>query len=138
VYTSPETPRGSDNSTVNIRRIRYADVLLMAAEAAYRTNRESEARDWLNDVRERARDDRQNTVGVFAETLAETIATDVLGRPAGSSRVFIRYVGEDSPAFGAGLRSFESECVGSCGSAAVPPVRVISADIVQTVNATPV
>ena len=44
VYTSPDTPRGSDNSSVNIRRIRYADVLLMAAEAAFRTGREDEAR----------------------------------------------------------------------------------------------
>src|SRR5690606_22645547 len=53
-YTSPDTPRGSGNSSVNIRRIRYADVLLMAAEAAYRTGREGDARDLLNLVRERA------------------------------------------------------------------------------------
>jgi hypothetical protein len=138
VYTSPETPRGSDNSTVNIRRIRYADVLLMAAEAAFRTNREDEARSWLNMVRERARDGRENTIGVTTETLADVIATQVLERPAGSSRVFVRFVDEDSPAYDAGFRSFAAECIGSCGSAAVPPVRVTSIDIIQTVNATPV
>src|SRR5690606_27747113 len=102
---SPETPRGSDNSTVNIRRIRYADVLLMAAEAAYRTNREAEARTWLNMVRARARDGRSNTLGFTAEDLASSIATGVLNRPANASRVFARFVDTDSPAFGAGLRS---------------------------------
>jgi SusD family len=52
--------------------------------------------------------------------------------------VFVRFVEEDTPAYDAGFRSFASECVGSCGSAAVPPVRVTSIDIIQTVNATPV
>jgi hypothetical protein len=138
VYTSPETPRGSDNSTVNIRRIRYADVLLMAAEAAYRTNREAEARAWLNQVRARARDGRENTTGITAEELAASIAVDRLGRPAAASRVFARYVDPDSPPYVAGFRSFTAECAGSCGSAAVPPVLVTSIDIIQTVNATPV
>jgi hypothetical protein len=134
VYTSPETPRGSDNSTVNIRRIRYADVLLMAAEAAYRTNREAEARSWLNQVRERARDGRENTVGFVAEQLAESIATNVLSRPTNASRVFVRYVNPASDAFAAGFRSFVGECEGSCGSAAVPPVRVASIDIINAVS----
>ena len=135
VYTSPETTGGSSNSTINIRRIRYADVLLMAAEAAFRTGRESEARAWLNQVRERARDGHENTVGVFAETLAQTIATDVLERPAGSSRVFVRYADPESDGFAAGFRSFVGECEASCGSAAVPPVRVASIDIINSVNA---
>jgi hypothetical protein len=139
VYTSPETPRGSSNSSVNIRRIRYADVLLMAAEAAYRTSRESEAREWLNDVRERARDGHEITVGVFPEQLAASIATDVLARPSASSRVFVRFVDTDSPAYTAGFRSFTHECAdGTCRSATVPPVRVTNIDIIETVNATPV
>lgn len=138
VYTSPETPRGSDNSSVNIRRIRYADVLLMAAEAAFRTGREAEAMEWLNQVRARARGDRENTVGFFAETLAESISTEVLDRPAGASRVFVRYVDPESDAFDAGFRSFVGECQTACGSADVPPVRVASIDIINMVGATAV
>lgn len=138
VYTSPETPRGSDNSSVNIRRIRYADVLLMAAEAAFRTGREDEARDWLNQVRARARDGRQNTLGLVVETLAQSISGDVLGRASSASRVFVRYVNPDTDAYDAGFRSFVGECVGSCGSADVPPVQVASIDIIESVNATPV
>jgi starch-binding outer membrane protein, SusD/RagB family len=37
-------PRG--NSPVNIRRIRYSDVLLIAAEASYRTGNETNARNY--------------------------------------------------------------------------------------------
>jgi hypothetical protein len=39
----------------NLRKIRYADVLLLRAEAAYRTGKEGEARDLVNQIRERAR-----------------------------------------------------------------------------------
>ncbi|HEX6925620.1 MAG TPA: RagB/SusD family nutrient uptake outer membrane protein [Longimicrobiaceae bacterium] len=138
VYTSPDTPRGSDNSSVNIRRIRYADVLLMAAEAAFRTGREDEARTWLNQVRTRARDGHKNTVGIFVETLAQSIATQVLGRGAGESRAFVRYVNPESDAFDAGVRSFVSACQDPCAEAPVPPVRVTSIDIIETVNGSPV
>jgi hypothetical protein len=134
VYTSPETPGGSSNSTINIRRIRYADVLLMAAEAAFRTNREAEAREWLNEVRERAREGHENTIGVTVETLASSIATDVLSRPSSASRVFVRYVNPASDAWDAGVRGFVGECEGTCGSADVPPVRAASIDIINAVN----
>lgn len=41
------------NYGTNFRIIRYADVLLMAAEAAYRDGDEDQARDYVNDVRTR-------------------------------------------------------------------------------------
>jgi hypothetical protein len=42
-------------SPQNIRKFRYADVLLMKAEAALNTGKEGEARDLLNAIRARAR-----------------------------------------------------------------------------------
>lgn len=45
----------SMNGESNDRIIRYADLLLMHAEAAYHTDREEEARIYLNQVRQRAR-----------------------------------------------------------------------------------
>lgn len=45
----------STNSPKNIIKFRYADILLMQAEAAYHLGREQEARDWVNKVRARAR-----------------------------------------------------------------------------------
>ncbi len=47
-------PIGELNYGTNWRQIRYADVLLMAAEAYYRSNNETKARDYLNMVRDRA------------------------------------------------------------------------------------
>jgi hypothetical protein len=131
-------PPGSDNGGVNIRRSRYAHVLLTGAEAAARSNQEAQARIWLNMVRERARGGRTVTLGFYPELLASSIATDVLGRPAGSSRVFVRFVDADDAAYTAGLRSFASECVGSCPSGTVPPVRVTNIDIIEAVGGVPV
>lgn len=48
-------PNESKDSPANIRKFRYADVLLMNAEASYHTANESQARLRLNEVRERAR-----------------------------------------------------------------------------------
>ena len=134
VYVSPTNPGGSGNAGVNIRRIRYADVLLMAAEAAARTGREPEARVWLNEVRERARGGRTKTLGFTEEALAEPVA-DVLGLADGTSRVFARFVPEGSPADAAGLLSFADDCaVGGCPNQATPPVRVVNIDLIQSVN----
>ncbi|MEM9983720.1 MAG: RagB/SusD family nutrient uptake outer membrane protein [Bacteroidota bacterium] len=54
---SEEAPTGDPavNGPSNDRVIRYADVLLMYAEAAYHTGNEGTARDLVNQVRERAR-----------------------------------------------------------------------------------
>ncbi len=48
-------PLEAKASGQNIRKFRYADVLLMKAEAAASTNKEQEARDILNQIRDRAR-----------------------------------------------------------------------------------
>lgn len=48
----PTTP---SQSPQNIRKMRYADVLLMKAEAAAKLSKEQEARDILNQIRDRAR-----------------------------------------------------------------------------------
>ncbi|HAP64184.1 MAG TPA: hypothetical protein DCR93_33445 [Cytophagales bacterium] len=48
----PSDPRDSPQ---NIRKMRYADVVLMAAEAAYHLGNEGEARSLVNEIRDRAR-----------------------------------------------------------------------------------
>ncbi|WP_181885106.1 RagB/SusD family nutrient uptake outer membrane protein [Pontibacter diazotrophicus] len=48
-------PSDAQNSPKNIIKFRYADVLLMHAEAAYHLGNESEARELVNQVRQRAR-----------------------------------------------------------------------------------
>jgi hypothetical protein len=138
VFVSPDNPGGSGNSGVNIRRIRYAHVLLTGAEAAARTNRASQAQTWLNMVRERARGTREITLGPAWELMATSVAQGALGLPAGTSRVFARFVDPDDPAHAAGLRSFSSECVSPCPSTAPPPVRVLNADIITAVDGVPV
>lgn len=138
VFVSPDNPGGSGNSGVNIRRIRYAHVLLTGAEAAARTNRAAQAQTWLNMVRERARGTRDITLGPAWESMATSVAQGALGLPAGTSRVFARFVDPDDPAHAAGLRSFTSECVTPCPSTEPPPVRVLNADIITAVDGVPV
>lgn len=140
-FSPVENPGGSNNSGVNIRRIRYSDVILIAAEAAYRTNRIGEATTLLNQVRERGRGGRTVTLGFSPEAMFEPIASDVLGLSAGSSRVFVRHVPPGTPAHNAGLRDFSGVCGDAdnvCPSSAIPPVRVVNADIIQSVNGTAV
>ncbi|RFM26623.1 RagB/SusD family nutrient uptake outer membrane protein [Deminuibacter soli] len=48
-------PAATKASGQNIRKMRYADILLMHAEAAAHIGREQEARDYVNQVRARAR-----------------------------------------------------------------------------------
>ncbi len=52
-------PSDAQNSPKNIIRFRYADVLLMQAEAAYYLGNEGEARELVNQVRQRARTSTQ-------------------------------------------------------------------------------
>ena len=134
VFRPMDEPGGSGNSGVNIRRIRYADVLLIGAEAAYRTGDEAQARTWLNMVRERARDGMDVTLGLQPERLADNIAENVLGLTT-DSRVIVRYVGEDTDAYAAGVRSFTSV---RDGSIAPVPVRVTNLDVITAVEGTPV
>jgi hypothetical protein len=137
VFVSPETPGGAGNSGVNIRRIRYADVLLVGAEAAARTNRAAQALIWLNQVRARARGGHNITLGFNPELLASSIQS-VLGLPSTTSRVFVRYANPAGPAYAAGFRSFAGDCTGSCPSSSPPPIRVLNADIITAVDGTPV
>jgi hypothetical protein len=134
VFQPVDNPSGGGNSGVNIRRIRYSDVLLTAAEAAYRTGDEGQARTWLNMVRARARDGMDVTLGFQAETLTDSIAVDVLGLATGS-RVFVRFVGEGTPAHDAGLRSFASD---RDDTVEPVPVRVGNLDVVTAVEGTPI
>lgn len=48
-------PNDSKDSPANIRKFRYADILLMNAEAAFQTGNETLAKQRVNEVRERAR-----------------------------------------------------------------------------------
>ncbi len=140
VFVSPDNPGGTFNAGINIRRIRYADVLLIGAEAAYQTGDVAKATNYLNQVRARARGGpAAKTLGFTAEQLATSIAETVLGLASGTSRVFVRYANPTGAAYTAGLRSFAAGCsdVG-CASAAVPPVRVDTVDIIQSVNGTAV
>jgi hypothetical protein len=52
-------PRDAQNSPKNIIKLRYADVLLMQAEAAFHLGNEAAARDLVNQVRARARRSKQ-------------------------------------------------------------------------------
>ena len=130
-FTSPDTPRGSGNAGVNIRRLRYAYVLLNTAEAAYNVGQEAVAREYVNEVRARARD-HEVTLGFTPELLAESIAFGVLGLDAGTSRVFVRYIDEASWAWDEGLRPLESQRFDYEGD--LVPVKVDAMDIIQSVG----
>ena len=126
------TPGGSQNSPVNIRRLRYADVLLMAAEAAYQTGNATAAQNYVNQVRERAREGREATLGIIPDRLAEYIATENLGLSSGSSRVFIRYINGGGPAAGTDLQALESARFDSIQTASTPVV-LQHIDLIQSV-----
>lgn len=134
MQTSTENPGGSGNSGINIRLIRYADVLLMAAEAGYQIGQDGQAQTYLNMVRQRAREGATVTAGFSPELLDETIATGVLGL-ATPSRVFVRYVNPETAAYAAGLRGLES----SRDDEITPiPIRVANMDLITAVEGTPV
>lgn len=130
----PLSTTNSGQSDVNIRRLRYADVLLIAAEAAAETGAEGTARTYLNQVRERARGGRTATLGIIPEQMNERLATNNLGLGAGSSRVFARYVNDGGPAEGAGLMSVESEHLEGPDI----PALITTMDIIESVDGTSV
>ncbi|MDX1637817.1 MAG: RagB/SusD family nutrient uptake outer membrane protein [Balneolaceae bacterium] len=105
-----DSPSGTFNGGTNIRRLRYADVLLIAAEAAQKTGDEATARNYVNMVRERARGGMDATIGVVAEPLSSIMA-DTIGMPNMEDRVFIRYANIGGPADNAGLESLDWELV---------------------------
>ncbi len=128
VQPAVDAPGGSGNNTVNIRRLRYADVLLIAAEAAYETGDEATARQYLNDVRERAREGRSVTLGLQPETMSEPLA-ETLGLAGSAPHVFVRYADEEGPAGQAGVRSF---------AYSEEPVLVDTLDVLESVDGTEV
>ena len=133
-YISPNNPRGSGNGGVNIRRLRYAHLLLTTAEACARTGNEGLARDLVNQVRARARD-QQVTLGFATERLADDIATEVLGLNPDGSRVMVRYVDPDSWA-APNVRSLQATRFDYSDGRV--PVCVAALDVVAAVNDTPV
>jgi hypothetical protein len=126
VQLSIEAPGGYGSNTVNIRRLRYADVLLIAAEAAYRAGDEGTAQTYLNNVRERAREGRSVTLGLQPENMAPRLA-DSLGVAASGPHVFARYTDENGPAAQAGIESF---------ALYTEPAYVETVDVLETVNGT--
>lgn len=96
---------GRGNSPVNIRRIRYADVILIAAEASYRTGNEANARMYLNMVRERARVGNTHTLGIIPEDMAPLVE-GTLELEGIDSRVFARFTNGGGPAEEAGMEEF--------------------------------
>lgn len=121
---------GRGNSPVNIRRIRYSDVLLIAAEASYRTNNEVDARRYLNEVRERARVGNINTLGLIPEDMAPLVegTLDVDGF---DSRVFVRFTNAEGPADAAGIEPFVHSF-----NRGRPAADLM--DVITSVNGTPV
>lgn len=103
---------GNLNSGTNIRRLRYSDVLLIAAEAAYQNGKIAEAQMYTNMVRARARNGQSATIGVIPEALAAVVANAV-GIPEIAGSPFVRYVGPEGPAFDEGVLPIEWELVQS-------------------------
>ena len=134
VQVPSDNPGGSGNSGINIRLLRYADVLLMAAEAGMQVGQTGQAETYLNMVRERAREDNTVTAGFTAEQLNEAIATDVLGLST-ASRVFVRYVNPASDAAADGIQSFTYQRDGDIGPV---PIQVDNMDLIEAVNGTAV
>lgn len=130
-YVAPNQPGGQGNGPGNIRRIRYADVLLIAAEAAYENGNEADAREWLNDVRERARHGHTATIGTVVEDLSSVIA-DTIGM-SGLERPFIRWVNEGGPADDAGLEPIAWELFDSESR-----ILVNNLDLIEAIDGTEV
>lgn len=101
-----DRPGTIDDGPVNIRRIRYSDVKLMAAEAAFQNGSENTARNYLNSVRERARGGREATLGIQPENMSPDLV-DFLADADLPSELFVRYVNPGGAADQAGLQNFE-------------------------------
>lgn len=132
VFVPTDHPGNQGTGPANIRRLRYADVLLMAAEADYENGNEAEARMHVNRVRERARSGRSSTIGTSVEQLPSLVA-DTLGLDSGIQRPFIRFINDDGPSSGSGLQPIEWQLINN-GS----ELMVTNIDVIQSVNGTEV
>lgn len=138
-FVSIDIPGGVGNSGVNIRRMRYSDVLLIAAEAEASASDGNEglARRYLNMVRKRARGGQKATVGIEVEPVSEFLA-DTLAASSPSSqqlenaitkKSFIRFVQSNGPAAGSKLKSFDWKLYNESS-----PLVVKHIDVIQSVN----
>lgn len=131
-FLTNDLPGNPGSAGGNIRRLRYADILLIAAEAAYHNNDENTARNYVNQVRERARHGRTATIGISVEPFNFVLA-DTTGYQSEEGKPFIRYVDENGTASAEGFQGLETELVASNSIMVVNNV-----DIIQSVDATPV
>ena len=123
---------GQGDGPGNIRIIRYSDVLLIAAEAAYQTGDATKAQQYLNMVRNRARGGQTSTIGASVEAVAPIIA-DTLNMPGINGMPFIRYVWNSSPASNAGLKRFAFSLENNSSLIVVDTL-----DVIQSLNGTAV
>ncbi|NBC65617.1 MAG: RagB/SusD family nutrient uptake outer membrane protein [Bacteroidetes bacterium] len=131
-FITNDLPGNLGNAGGNIRRLRYADVLLIAAEAAYQTGNEGNARMYVNMVRERARQGFTATIGVTAERFNRLLA-DTTGLQSEEGKAFFRYVDDEGVASEEGFQSIQWQ-LASQNSVAV----FDNIDIVQSIDGTPV
>lgn len=131
-FVTNDRPGSQGTGPGNIRRLRYADVLLIAAEAAYHNNDEVSARNYVNQVRERARQGRTATVGISVEPFNFVLA-DTTGYDSEEGKPFIRYADDNGPASAEGFQGLETELVESNSKLVVNSV-----DIIQSVDGTSV
>jgi hypothetical protein len=123
----PSNPGGNGNSGINIRRLRYADVVLMAAEAGFQNGNQGNARMLVNQVRQRARNGQQATIGVSVEPLNDLVA-NAAGLPSGQqNRPFIRFAASEGTAVEAGLMSFDVVTD-------VPGITLNNLDVIQSID----
>jgi hypothetical protein len=121
---------GSFNSTVNLRRLRYSEVLLIAAESAAQLDQEDLARTYVNRVRETRREGRTLTIGVQPERMPTQIA-EVLGVSDSGPHIMVRDAA--GPAADAGLERFDA---GRFDEASPVPALVNQVDVVEAINGT--
>jgi hypothetical protein len=101
---------GNANSGTNHRILRYSDVLLTAAESAFRNGNTGDAQNYVNMVRERARNGQTATLGLEPEGVSFLVA-DTLGMPEMEGSPFVRFASEGGPAANAGLRTMDWQLV---------------------------
>lgn len=127
-FITNDLPGNMGDAGGNIRRLRYADVLLMAAEAAFRNGNETDARTWVNQIRARARNGRSATIGIQVEPFNFVLA-DTTGQGSELGKPFIRYVDDQGTASAEGFQGLQTELVSSNTLLVVNSV-----DIIQSVD----
>lgn len=101
-----DNPGGNGNGGSNQRILRYSDVLLIAAEAAYQNGKEGDAQTFVNMVRERARNGQTATIGIADEAVSSLVA-DTLGDPSLEGMPFARYVTSGGAAESQGMQAMQ-------------------------------